>query len=84
VAVGVITESERDPVSVFYCTTSGLAFGPVFQGDKDSVSGFALWMREEKRCPDPRRMDVGEIGRLWADWEELPEEQRVVWIEKAY
>ena len=86
--VSIITEPEGadgpfGPRSVFYCNTSGVAFGPVLEGDKEKVCGFQLWMMESKGCPDPRRMDAGEIGLLWAEWEDMTHEDQDEWIERA-
>lgn len=82
-AVGVITEPEGEytssPVSAFYCTTSGIAFGPVFDGGKDSVCGFQIWM-QEKGLPDPRVMEASDLSLEWSHWEDLSYDEQNKYI----
>ncbi len=52
--------------SVMYCSTTGLAFGPVFDGD--DAADFADWMLDKDR--DPRDLTPTELASQILWWEE--------------
>jgi hypothetical protein len=87
VAVDVLTDDgmgDRDPVSAFYCTTSGCAFGPTMLADKDEVYGFQHWLRHERDVEDERLIDHDKLAGHWYEWIELTQEQKDKHIEATY
>ena len=52
---------------VFFCSTSGWAFGPVM--GEGQAEPFMDWLAEEKGIGDPREVrQQGELETLWTEW----------------
>jgi hypothetical protein len=51
--------------SVMYCSTSGLAFGPVFEGR--AATDFVAWANGQDDIPDLRTagLDVEQLVKRW-------------------
>lgn len=84
--VHVLTEEDDDrgSTSVFICSTSGTAFGPLMSGDKEDVYGFQAWTREVKFLQDERITEEAELRGYWYEWSEMSYEDKQPFIEKAY
>lgn len=52
--------------SVMFCSTDGIAFGPVFDGEE--AVDFTDWMIEQGK--DPRDLHISDLLIAIEDWEE--------------
>lgn len=68
----ILTDESRDgfPVSVLYCNTSDVAFGPVmYDTDKDTAREFVGSLPR-----DPRLLTEMQLSSAWYMWQEEREE----------
>lgn len=58
---------------IFFCSTDGIAFGPLM--DEDTAEPFARWLEKAKGVDDPRAyMDrPRELQRFYNEWQTLYE-----------
>lgn len=69
------------PQEVFFCSTSGWAFGPVMA--EGQAEPFMAWLADEKGIEDPRRVPKqGDLERMWQEWVALAWqcEQCEMWV----
>ncbi len=63
-------EQGRSPISVLYCNTSDVAFGPVmYDTDREAALEF---IRSLPR--DPRLIDDADLHNDWYKWQEAHDE----------
>lgn len=60
-----INEGDGTTGAVLYCSTSGLAFGPLFTDD-DEAEAFLDWC--VPKYGDPRSMPPQEVADALVDW----------------
>ncbi len=81
-AVDVLTDDGMGaPVSAFYCTTSGRAFGPTMKASRKEVLGFQIWLRDEQAVLDERLLEHDALSGHWCEWERLSQSKKDACIE---
>ena len=81
-----VAHDRRNEIAVLYCSTSGTAFGPIFEGSEADTEAedFLTWLRENEETvswavavardgdgTDPRHYDAGELERIVNHWRSL-------------
>lgn len=62
----IVDESQSSDAVAMYCSTSGFAFGPVFDSETEALD-FLEWMESAKREDDPNLVDLGSDPRRYMD-----------------
>jgi hypothetical protein len=83
-----VAYDSQHQVGVMYCSTTGIAFGPVFESvnARQEIEDFLAWLKENEDPvswavavskdgdgTDPRHYDDGELERIVNHWREVQE-----------